>query len=660
VLSVQLQQTGRSEDNTQALVIGLVVGLCALGALLAALATLYVRQAKVSDADKLFQMTMSQLRARLGITTAQGYFLNTEPITREWWRFSKPREVIVIQKGHLEAAVKLELYQEFDVGHFDALCVCLQYSDPQARFEGSTSRCWERLCSWVLEVSESLIRPSLEGFQALSAGAGVSDGTKARPRHCPMRLDARFLYFTKYLCKTRIWSEKSNALFAQLRESAGVFMDDIAGLCGERFKQLQGEPGGQELTRFFVLEAETGQLVDIRRQDHAEVRAVVVHEEAAREADLQRLSRVDSTTALDEEVFIAQLAHRARLLDHDFQARVLAIVAAHGTPVPTDEPDSSAESRVDSAAAASGKAGEQPTSSGHRSRPGEMALDVDLSSAPSQGTTTTSSKTLTRLFSNPLGGIPNPVSRVTSSPLDQGSFVLQEGRQPVSVTAMLGTVSSAGRSRKFLPSSLSGASSSGEPGTVNPFSRAATAAPPKLRAASSDGDQQEASLASAKHVRGRRFNCTFRDGSVAVVEVCSAPVKNVSRMREKLSEYAAERAPWPHCAQILDPVRTTVVCEGPARMLEVAGWFIHATSSPHSAVIGPATLPICKVKNKFALQDSELVGGYRDLMFCGVLEGAGGLRIIGEVQIHDRVLHDLKTLMHKLYRIRRAKAASGV
>mmetsp|Transcript_17521 Transcript_17521/g.48422 ORF Transcript_17521/g.48422 Transcript_17521/m.48422 type:complete len:144 (+) Transcript_17521:1263-1694(+) len=113
-------------------------------------------------------------------------------------------------------------------------------------------------------------------------------------------------------------------------------------------------------------------------------------------------------------------------------------------------------------------------------------------------------------------------------------------------------------------------------------------------------------------------------------------------------------------AQILDPVRTTVVCEGPARMLEVAGWFIHATSSPHSAVIGPATLPICKVKNKFALQDSELVGGYRDLMFCGVLEGAGGLRIIGEVQIHDRVLHDLKTLMHKLYRIRRAKAASGV
>ena len=41
------------------------------------------------------------------------------------------------------------------------------------------------------------------------------------------------------------------------------------------------------------------------------------------------------------------------------------------------------------------------------------------------------------------------------------------------------------------------------------------------------------------------------------------------RMREKLSEYAAEGAPWPLAASILDPVRLSIVCEGPAQILEV-------------------------------------------------------------------------------------------
>ena len=41
-------------------------------------------------------------------------------------------------------------------------------------------------------------------------------------------------------------------------------------------------------------------------------------------------------------------------------------------------------------------------------------------------------------------------------------------------------------------------------------------------------------------------------------------------MREKLAEYAAEGATWPLTANILDPVRSSVVCNGPAQMLEVS------------------------------------------------------------------------------------------
>ena len=35
-----------------------------------------------------------------------------------------------------------------------------------------------------------------------------------------------------------------------------------------------------------------------------------------------------------------------------------------------------------------------------------------------------------------------------------------------------------------------------------------------------------------------------------------------------------------------------------------------------------AGLPLCRIKNKFALSSDELVGGYRDLMLCIVYEVA--------------------------------------
>ena len=40
-------------------------------------------------------------------------------------------------------------------------------------------------------------------------------------------------------------------------------------------------------------------------------------------------------------------------------------------------------------------------------------------------------------------------------------------------------------------------------------------------------------------------------------------------MQEKVAEYAGEGAEWPRTACILDPVRASVVCSGPAQMLEV-------------------------------------------------------------------------------------------
>ena len=62
------------------------------------------------------------------------------------------------------------------------------------------------------------------------------------------------------------------------------------------------------------------------------------------------------------------------------------------------------------------------------------------------------------------------------------------------------------------------------------------------------------------------------------------------------------------------------------------GWFEKRAAHDMGGGSG-VRLSICRIKNKFSLPKSEVVGGYRDLMICAVFEGPSGLRIIGEIQV---------------------------
>ena len=128
-----------------------------------------------------------------------------------------------------------------------------------------------------------------------------------------------------------------------------------------------------------------------------------------------------------------------------------------------------------------------------------------------------------------------------------------------------------------------------------------------------------------------RVECRFQTHP-AYIEMYFAPIKTIARMREKVAEYARANEKWPHSANILDPVRASIVCDSPSEILEAFEWFRS----------GNPGLQLCRLKNKFAYQREDLVGGYRDLMASYVFEGACGLRIIGEVQFQDRALHELK------------------
>ena len=101
-----------------------------------------------------------------------------------------------------------------------------------------------------------------------------------------------------------------------------------------------------------------------------------------------------------------------------------------------------------------------------------------------------------------------------------------------------------------------------------------------------------------------KFLCSFKRNRPyeAPVWVSPAPPKLIGRMREKLLEYHEEGAEWPLTACILDPVRASIVCNGPAEMMEVIGWIL---ASAHAE--SGSGLHVCRIKNKFSLRREQLV-----------------------------------------------------
>ena len=109
-------------------------------------------------------------------------------------------------------------------------------------------------------------------------------------------------------------------------------------------------------------------------------------------------------------------------------------------------------------------------------------------------------------------------------------------------------------------------------------------------------------------------------------------------MREKLAEYSSEGFGWPLSAAILDPVRLSLVCCGPSQIVQVAKWFTEQLSASNvdanQQEISIQSLPVVRIKNKFAYDIEALKGGYRDLMLSVLYEDPEShLRIIGEIQV---------------------------
>ena len=126
--------------------------------------------------------------------------------------------------------------QEYDTSQFDALCLCLECGTAES--VGPTTA-YATLCDWLLDLSLDLIRPTLPTFPTSGVKTQLSTQDSEREiggtqSGCKLRLEERFPYFTRRVCKARIWSDKEGALFSRLQDKAARYMEEISELCHTR------------------------------------------------------------------------------------------------------------------------------------------------------------------------------------------------------------------------------------------------------------------------------------------------------------------------------------------------------------------------------------------------------------------------------------------
>ena len=260
LLSVQIRRDVMVDPVPIGLIIGIIVPAAAVLILAGTLFLLNFLKVKQSPEEVLLKNAVLCLRRQLGIMPNDGFVLSTESVP---WRM-RGHEVVYLQRGHIEAAARVCLYQHFDVHQFDAFCLCLEGERRAAKSascsmlpsrSGSTKTSphndeeiapYQMLCNIVLHIATTLIRPDVctknlesgvyssnRDVTALQTGMELSRkrrqwslgsfGSETQFRisnDCPLPVEMRSRYFTNYVRKARIWHDDDHKLFRQLQVTA--------------------------------------------------------------------------------------------------------------------------------------------------------------------------------------------------------------------------------------------------------------------------------------------------------------------------------------------------------------------------------------------------------------------------------------------------------
>eukprot|EP00291_Cryptomonas_curvata_P027473 CAMPEP_0172208936 /NCGR_PEP_ID=MMETSP1050-20130122/34795_1 /TAXON_ID=233186 /ORGANISM="Cryptomonas curvata, Strain CCAP979/52" /LENGTH=560 /DNA_ID=CAMNT_0012888675 /DNA_START=1 /DNA_END=1683 /DNA_ORIENTATION=- len=557
----------------------------------------------------------------LGITRQHGFVLGSEraPI----WR--RREDITFMQMSFMEAAGRLALFQDFDVTLFDNFCVCVKSS---SRTEWRESRVhYDRLCEWLLEISKECLSPKescvsiqkpktlLEGLLAsrsarkikrlsLVASSTSSEGgahtESARPGPSLASAPASRKVFNMgevvtahALTKARLDYSELQAGHQRLREERFKFFTDKVAKV-----KLWRDDEGVLFERLKVLTqdlmAEIADLCDAR------------YASLCYEAMGQELVAYSDVFDLGSKV--------CSILDSSAHEQLCSAPAALDQGIYREKDISEGQTYFNGIYPMPNRVGFKVLFRQDNKQVGAVRVD------PASVQEAVVGMARQREAQQSLTPSPTICEDIFVSQLASRAALLNDAFQE----AVAGVI-------RRHSAVLNDSGYTGEPSAVI------------------EGVQ----LKCDHSLRvSTIFCCEFTQG-MGFVEVHPAPVKTVTRMRTKLTEYAPPHPSsiWPLCANIMDPVRATIVCSSPAEILQVAGWF-----SNHE---DETSLIVCRVKNKFSA-NTHVTDGYRDFQMCVVFTDANGLRIIGEIQVHDKQLHDLNLRMHKMYKIKRAQSPESV
>ena len=203
------------------------------------LAVLTVRSCakKRTAAEEALEAQFSQLRKQLHITLADGFMLSSERVSI--WRW---KSLVQIPRIHLETAARLAVLQDFDVEIFDAFCLLLDVAGLSQGAQHSKQHI--AICTWLLDLSEGLIKPEIEEDRPDQSGSQVIIKVQA-PKD-----NKRFQFLQRKVLKARVWLQNDQELFLILQDKAQRYMDHIATLCDLRSREMMSDLGGAELARF--------------------------------------------------------------------------------------------------------------------------------------------------------------------------------------------------------------------------------------------------------------------------------------------------------------------------------------------------------------------------------------------------------------------------
>ena len=116
------------------------------------------------------------------------------------------------------------------------------------------------------------------------------------------------------------------------------------------------------------------------------------------------------------------------------------------------------------------------------------------------------------------------------------------------------------------------------------------------------------------------------------------PTKGLKRALQKAQEeYDGQYT------RILDFVRVSIVADTLNGLVFLMRWLMYDRSCT-------SRMSVVRIKDRLSRSyDSEMSGGNRDVMLNGVLDLGGGRKFVVEIQLHLRVLYQLKADLHVLY-----------